>query len=77
MLKYFPISARAKKDVVGLIVSILIYLVVSAVLGFVFSLLSDIPLIGWIIGIVGGLVGLYCFIGIVVSILVFLKVIKK
>lgn len=76
MLKYFPISARAKKDVVGLIVSILLYIVVSAVLGFVFSLLSAIPLVGWIIGIIGSLVGLYCFIGIVVSILVFLKVVK-
>ena len=76
MLKFFPISARAKKDVVGLIVSILLYIVVSAVLGFVFSLLSAIPLVGWIIGIIGSLVGLYCFIGIVVSILVFLKVVK-
>ena len=76
MLKYFPLSARAKKDVVGLIVSILLYIVVSAVLGFVFSLLSAIPLVGWIIGIIGSLVGLYCFIGIVVSILVVLKVVK-
>lgn len=76
MLKYFPLSARAKKDVVGLIVSILLYIVVSAVLGFVFSLLSAIPLVGWIIGIIGSLVGLYCFVGIVVSILVFLKVVK-
>ena len=77
MLKYFPLSARAKKDVVGLIVSILLYIVVSAVLGFVFSLLSEIPVLGWVIGIIGSIVGLYCFIGIIVSILVFLKVIKK
>ena len=76
MLKYFPLSARAKRDVVGLIVSIPLYIVVSAVLGVVFSLLSAIPLVGWIIGIIGSLVGLYCFIGIVVSILVFLKVVK-
>lgn len=75
MLKYFPISARSK-EIIGLIVSILIYVVVEAVLGFAFSILGKLPLIGWLIGILGSLVGLYCFIGIIVSILVFLKLVK-
>ena len=75
LLNYFPWSRKAK-DVTGLIISIIIYLVLSVILGAAFGLLSKIPVLGWIIGIIGSLVGIYCLIGIVISILVFLKVMK-
>ena len=46
------------------------------VFGGGFFCLVKLPLVGWLFAIVGGLVGLYAFIGIIVTILVFLKVVK-
>ncbi len=67
--KFFPYSFGAK-DVTGLVIKILVYLVAGAVVGFVLGL---IPLIG---GLLGSLVGLYSTVGIVLVILDYLKVIK-
>ena len=76
MLKYFPISARAK-TLGGLLVSILIYIVVGFLIGLGLKILAILPLIDIILGIIGWLVELYIAVGVVVAILVFLKVIKK
>ena len=76
MLKYFPISARAK-TLGGLLVSILIYIVVSFLIGLGLKVLSILPLIDILLGIIGWVVELYIAVGVVVSILVFFKVIKK
>lgn len=73
--KLFPFSTRST-DLVGLIISIAIYIVVPAIIGWLTSLLSGIPVIGWALGVISGLIGLYALIGIVVSVLIFLKVIK-
>ncbi len=70
--KYFPVSLRAT-DVIGLVISIIIYLLAPVVLGIVASLLSSIPVIGWLVGIVMTLVDIYCFVGIVLAVLIFLK----
>lgn len=70
--KYFPVSTRAN-DITGLIISIIIYLLAPVVLGIVSSLLSGIPVIGWLIGIVMTLIDIYCFVGIVLAVLIFLK----
>jgi len=70
--KYFPVSTRAN-DVTGLIISIIIYLLAPVVLGIISSLLSGIPVIGWLIGIVMTLIDIYCFVGIVLAVLFFLK----
>lgn len=40
------------------------------------GLLAKLPIIGVLFGLVGSLVGLYALVGIVLSILVFLKVLK-
>jgi len=45
LLNYFPWSRKAK-DVTGLIISIIIYLVLSVILGAAFGLLSKIPVLG-------------------------------
>ena len=76
MLKYFPISARAK-TLGGLLVSILIYIVVGFLIGLGLKILAILPLIDILLGIIGWLVELYIAVGVVVAILVFLKVIKK
>ena len=76
MLKFFPISARAK-DLKGLLISILIYIVVSILVGLGLKVLAILPLIDILLGIIGWLVELYIAVGVVISILVFLKIVKK
>ena len=73
--KLFPLSFKAK-DVVGLIIYLVIYLVLPTALGFLAGLLSKVPILGTIMGIISWASGIYCFIGIVLLILAFLKVIK-
>ena len=64
---FFPFSFTAKKDVVALVVNVIIYLLVGAVAGIAIAILSKLPIIGFIIGLLGGLVDLYVFIGIVLA----------
>lgn len=73
--KIFPLSFR-EATTNNLVVSIIIYVVVSFVVGLIMGLLDWIPLIGWIFSIVSSIVGLYCFIGIVLVVLYFVKIIK-
>lgn len=74
--KIFPYSFKAKNSVGALIVNILIQFIICAVAGVLIGICAHLPLIGWIIGIVGGLVDVYLVVGIVLSILDYLKVLK-
>ena len=73
--KYFPFSFRGT-DVKSFIISLIIYVVIDIVAGFVIGLLAKIPLLGIIFSLLGSLVGLYGLVGIVLAILYFVKVIK-
>ena len=81
--KFFPRAFKAT-DVKELIIAIVIYAIIDivcgAVIGLAAGVLALIPFIGlilaWALGVVGSLVGVYALVGIVLSILVFLKVIK-
>lgn len=73
--KFFPFSWRAT-EVKDLIITLLIYIVIDVVCGFVIGLLASLPIIGFIFSLLGSLVGLYALVGIVLAILVFAKVIK-
>ncbi len=73
--KLFPQAMQAK-DLKGLLIAILIYVIVNLVGGFVLSLLSKIPLVGFVFGFVGGVLSIYCAVGIIVAILVFFKIVK-
>ena len=75
MKKLFPLSFR-EPTTNNLVVTIIIYVVASFVVGLVLGIFAKIPLIGWIFSIVSTLFGLYCFIGLVLVVLYFLKVIK-
>ena len=75
MKKIFPLSFR-EPTTNNLVVTIIIYVVASFVVGLVLGLLAKIPLIGWLFSLVSSLFGLYCFIGLVLVVLYFLKVIK-
>ena len=76
----FPYSFKAKKDVAALIINIIVYLVVGfiagALIGFVAPIFSGIAILAWAIRVICGLIDLYAFIGIVLSILDYLKVLK-
>lgn len=74
--KLFPLSFKAKKDIGALIVNIIIHIVADVVAGLIIGLLSGLPLIGWLFGIVGGLIGVYFTVGVVLSILDYLKILK-
>ena len=74
--KFFPLSFKFAKDVANLIIGIIIYLVIGAIAPAILGILGFLPVIGWILGIVSSLVGIYCLAGIVIQILVFAKVLK-
>ena len=67
--KVFPYSFGAAA-VMDLVIKVIVYLVASAVLGWVLGL---IPLLG---GILGWVIGLYCTVGWILAILDYLKVLK-
>ena len=72
----FPISFRFADSVANLIIGILIYLVGGAIAGTVIGFFPAIPLISDILSLVSYLLGIYCFAGIVIEVLVFVKVLK-
>lgn len=71
----FPQAMQAK-DLKGLLIAILIYVIVNFVGGFVLGLLDAIPLIGFVFGLLGWVLSIYCAVGIIVAILVFFKIVK-
>lgn len=73
--KFFPLSFKVE-EIKSFIISLVIYAVIDVVCGFVIGLLAKIPLIGIIFSLIGSIVGIYALVGIVLSILVFVKVIK-
>lgn len=74
--KFFPFSFGVR-DVIDLVIKIVIYLVVGLVISLICRVIGIIPVIGPIIGwLVGSVVDLYALVGIVLSVLDFLKVIK-
>ena len=72
---FFPHAFKAT-NLVAFIITLIIYALVDVVCGFVIGLLAALPIIGIIFSLLGSLVGLYALIGIVLSILVFVKVLK-
>ena len=70
---FFPLSAKATNGK-GLAISVISYLVLSFVTGFVLHFFVGIPVIGTAIGFISQLIDLYCWGGIVVSIMKCAKV---
>ncbi|MBQ2706481.1 MAG: hypothetical protein IJF60_06685 [Agathobacter sp.] len=71
--KLFPRSF-AVNSLSSLITTILVYVILNAVLGFVFGILSKIMLVGFVFSVLGGCLGVYFTAAIVVAILRFLNV---
>lgn len=70
-----PFKIRPK-DVVSFVIQLVIFIVICAVIGILIGVLAGIPIVGIIFSIVGALVELYGLIGIVLSVLVFLNIVK-
>lgn len=73
--KIFPVSFGSK-DIKNLIIRIAIYLVLGLVFGLVAKILGGIPIINYILGVFGTIIGIYVVGGIIVAILSYLKIIK-
>lgn len=73
--KYFPHAFKAT-ELKDFIIALVIYILIDAVCGIVIGLLASIPLIGIVFSLLGAVIGLYALVGIVLSILVFVKVLK-
>lgn len=73
MLKNVLNKFNSVKTVKDLVISLLIFIIAPAIVGWVASLLGGIPLVSTIVGILAWLFGILCFIGLVLSILGFVK----
>ena len=73
--KYFPAAFKAT-ELKSFIIALIVFVLIDVVCGFVIGLLAKLPIIGIIFSLLGAVVGLYALVGIVLSILVFVKVIK-
>lgn len=74
--KIFPLSFSFADTIVNLVVGIVIYLVAPAVASVVLGLLAKIPLLGVLFAVVNWVIGIYAFVGLVLLILVYLKLVK-
>lgn len=78
--KIFPVSFKYTDSAANLVIGILIYvvgmIVGGAVVGLAQWLFAFIPVLVWLLGLVGSLVSIYCIAGIVIQVLVFAKAIK-
>ena len=82
--KIFPLSFKRTDTAANLIIGILLYVVVAIVAGALIFLATKLggwipvvgAILGWALGVVGSLIGVYTFAGIVIQILVFAKVLK-
>ena len=76
--KYWPTPFKVKeKDVNSFVVNLIIFVVVCAVAGAIIGLLTNIPILGYVFGAIGGLLELYGLIGIVLCILNFCGILKS
>ncbi len=74
--KLFPYSFTKKKSLGDLIVNIIVYLLAGIVGAALIGLLGGIPVIGAALKIVGWLIDLYVLVGIILSVLHYMKAIK-
>lgn len=73
----WPHAFKVKeKDIAALIITLIIYVLVDIVCGVIIGLLVKIPIIGILFSILGSVIGLYALVGIVLTILAFLKIVE-
>lgn len=77
--KLFPYSfaKKKKKESLGdLIVKIIVYLLAGVLGGILIGILGNLPLIGFVLKILGGLIDFYVLVGIILAVLDYMNVLK-
>lgn len=74
-LRYFPLSLSTK-DTKSLIITLAIYILLPLVFWLISSLFSKVILVGALMSLVTILFAVYCFVGIVITVLKVTNVIK-
>lgn len=75
--KFWPTPFKIEKgNLVSFLVQLIIFLVLTAVFGWLISLLAGLPVVGIVFGLLGSLLSLYTLVGAVLCVLVFLDVLK-
>lgn len=76
MKALFPLSFKAKpNDIASLIIICVIYLAVTVLVGFVIGfVLGKLPIFGAAFSVLSALIQLYCLMGIVAAILVYMRI---
>ena len=73
----WPTPFKIKKGSLGsFLIQLIIFIVICAVVAWLFGVLGSIPIVGIIFKIVGSLMGAYSIVGIVLCVLCFLGVVK-
>ena len=73
--KIFHFSFNSK-DVTNLIIALIFYIIVCGICGAIIGFLAKIPILGIVFSLLGSVLGIYSLIGIVLSVLTFIKVIE-
>lgn len=69
----------SKNDTKKFVITIVAYIVIGFLAGVVAGILGwilPIPFVGWLFGTLASVVDLYCFVGLILSILVYVEVLK-
>ncbi len=74
--KFFPYSFAKKDGFTGLVINLIVYIVAGAIASVVIWLGTLIPIVGILMSILGSLLGLYILIGMILSVLDYLQVLK-
>ena len=70
LLAYFPLNAGiVPGDLKSLVIPAAIYVVACMVLRVLSWALAWVPLVGWLLGVVFSLLGLYCVVGMILAVL--------
>ena len=74
LLTYFPLSNSVEPgNARQFVLALAIYLVACGVLGILNAILGWIPLVGWLLDLIFSLAGIYCVVGLVLSIVKFVQ----
>lgn len=76
MMKKYWARAFTANDGKSLAKTLIFYIVADFICGLIIGLLGKLPLVGFLFSLLGSLVGIYFFVGIILAILNFLKVLK-
>ena len=79
--KIFPLSWKLTSDTTNFVIGIIVYVLAGAIFGLVAGLANAIfgwiPLLGgilaWVLRVVGGVIGAYSIVGLILLILAYFK----